>query len=530
MTATDTRPIEGLEFRDELVVAGLEVREDSETGLREVSGIAVPWDTDAEIRGWLDSFIERFERGAVQDSDDALLYWRHHEPIGRLTAARDADEGWHITAVISKTARGDEAYQLVKDGVIREFSIGFEAIDHREEVENEKRVIVRTRVKVREVSLVPFGAYGKDAPVSQVRERSHPTPKEGSADMGADTITDADLTELREIIEDIERRHAAEIAALTAREHEPRDQFRSLGDMVKRIAAGDETAQRAYDGAVSGETVIGDAWLNKLRATYEERQIVVSTFSKGTLPATGMNVDVVLEGTDTTQAGVQAAEGDNLLFGKVTFTNGTAPIKTIGGWSSQSVQAIERSSLPVVDRTFRALVRKVYRAQEVYARSILNAAVTDATATKLAEVTGTLDSQDNIVAALLNLAEHYEDNDASLDGIFVDKATFLAIYGVAATDRVMQVSGAPTDKVGTVSIKAQSGQITDLPFKILPGAAASTILAYDTEAVETLQSGGLPFRLQDDNIVNLTKDMSAYGYTSTYIPFRAGLTKLVAGA
>lgn len=521
MTTTAPERLDGVHYRDALAFASLELREDADTGKREIAGIAVPYDTDARIRDWFGEYIERFERGAVQDSDDALLYWRHSEPIGKLTASRDTDAGWEITATISTTPRGDEAYQLVKDGVIREFSIGFQPIDHREVVEDETEVVIRTKVKVREVSLVPFGAFGQDAPVSQVREASTPN-KEGVP--VNDTINRADLDEVRTSIDELDRK----VALIPTRSSEPvGDQFRSLGDMVKQIAAGDENAKRAYEGAVSGETALKDAWFNKLREKFAARQTVVNTFSRGTLPAEGMNVDVVTEDTDTTQAGVQTAEGDDLLFGKVTFKPGSTPVKTIGGWSSQSRQAIERSSLPVVDRTFRALVRRVFAAEEAYARSVLDAAYADATATALDTVTADFTTQDGIVAGVLDLAEHFENAEAQLDGIFVDKATFLAMYAVTATDRVLQINGAPTDKVGSITVETASGNVADLTFRLLPNATAGTKLAYDSEALETLASPGLPFRLQDDNIVNLTRDMSAYGYVAAYTPFRAGLVKIV---
>ena len=57
---------------------------------REISGVAVPYDRDAEIAP---NFVERIARDAVEDSDDALLFWRHSDPIGKLIGERAEPNG-----------------------------------------------------------------------------------------------------------------------------------------------------------------------------------------------------------------------------------------------------------------------------------------------------------------------------------------------------------------------------------------------------------------------------------------------------
>lgn len=484
---------------------------------REITGIAVPWDTPADIGGW---YTEIVSRGAVQDSDNARLWWRHAEPIGLITSHRDTDEGWEITARISQTPRGEEAYVLVRDGVVDQFSIGFDPVEAL--VDEEAETVTRTRIRVREVSLVPNPAY-EEAKVAQVREATTPTTEEAPT-MG-ETITSADLTEIRQSIEDLGRE-----VALVQTPTEPTQtgpQFRSIGHLVKLIAEGDETATRAYNGAVSGDTVIKDAWVGNLAQIIKKRRPLIEAFGgTGTLPAQGMGVEYGVLKSDTTQVGVQAAEGDDLLFGKVSIETKTAPVKTIGGWSSLSRQAIERASVGVLDLTFEALIEKYGQASEAYVRSIFNAAVAATGAGALAEVEADLTTQDGIVTAVLDLVEHFENVGRALDGVFVDKATFLALYSVEATKRVLQVSGQPEDKVGSLTVKTASGSVADLPFRLLPNSAGIT--AYDATALKALESPGAPTRLQDDNIVNLSKDFSVYGYLSAAVQKPAGLVKLAA--
>ena len=129
-----------------------EVREvDTET--RKFSGVAVPFDQEISVGG----ITERFERGAIDGIEDVKLFWNHQTPIGKITRGEETDEGFVIDAVISRTQQGDDAYQLLRDGVINKLSVGFQAVKNRKE----DGVIVRERVNLKEVSLVSFPAYSK---------------------------------------------------------------------------------------------------------------------------------------------------------------------------------------------------------------------------------------------------------------------------------------------------------------------------------------------------------------------------------
>src|SRR5690606_33916701 len=153
-----------------------------------------------------------------------MLFWRHDEPIGIVTEHRDDETGWFISARISETPRGDEAYALLRDGVVTEFSVGSEPVEHR--TDDETGDITRTRVIAREVSVVPFGAYGVDASVTEVRQRTdNPSPLERSTPM-TDTIAAPDLIEVRERIEELERRSAT----FTTRDESPVIDTRTAGE------------------------------------------------------------------------------------------------------------------------------------------------------------------------------------------------------------------------------------------------------------------------------------------------------------
>lgn len=63
------------------------------------------------------------ERGVIIYQHD----W--NEPVGRPIDARILDEGLWIRAQLSDTQRGKDVKQLIRDGVLRELSIGFQYVD-----------------------------------------------------------------------------------------------------------------------------------------------------------------------------------------------------------------------------------------------------------------------------------------------------------------------------------------------------------------------------------------------------------------
>ena len=77
----------------------------------------------------------------------------------------ESDEGLLIRAKISETVLGNETLNLVKDGAIKSFSVGFiPVVDEKKD-----KTIVRKKVDLKEVSLVAFPAY-ENASVTEVRE------------------------------------------------------------------------------------------------------------------------------------------------------------------------------------------------------------------------------------------------------------------------------------------------------------------------------------------------------------------------
>jgi HK97 family phage prohead protease len=152
--------------------ADLEVRGDGRT----VYGLAVPFDTPTEIREHGRAYTELFRQGAfartLNAGHDRIKLLVNHDrigrlPIGKALTLREDRSGLVGEFRVSKTGDGDEALELVRDGVLDAFSVGFTPIQ-----QNDTGTLVeRTEVKLSEVSLVAFPAY-TDAVVSGVRAAS----------------------------------------------------------------------------------------------------------------------------------------------------------------------------------------------------------------------------------------------------------------------------------------------------------------------------------------------------------------------
>jgi HK97 family phage prohead protease len=82
-----------------------------------------------------------------------LAYHDHSEPVGRMVEHRIDEKGLWIKARISKAA---EVYDLVKDGVLTAFSIGFRIVDA--EYNSAAELFVVKELELHEISVVSVPA------------------------------------------------------------------------------------------------------------------------------------------------------------------------------------------------------------------------------------------------------------------------------------------------------------------------------------------------------------------------------------
>lgn len=492
---------------------------------REFTGIGVPY---GEVIEHLFG-AETFDRGSIEGAEDARVMWQHREPIGVITSYRDTDEGFEVTGRISETERGNEAMTLLKDGVVRSLSIGFEPIEYTvEKREGQDDLLHFTKVRAREFSLVTFPAYDSAA-IKDVRsEKEHPA---------MDTLTRDDLNPITASIEDLER----QISLLGTETPATADgeQFRSMGGLLKALASGDETAMefhRAYTGATTADTVMRPAFLGDYVKLVDDRRKIVNQFTRGTLPSDGMSVDYYQLDEDNLKVGEQVNEGDNLEYGKLTLKDANAPVKTYGGWTELSRQAIERATVPALNITLRALALRYARVTNVAVATRYAQIIQSHLAEYNADETGNSTAAVQLTAgadatAWLNMivdaALIYEDRGFELTGMNVTADVFKQLNSLKDGDRrLMRVYGDGSNNVGELNLTQVSGNLGGVQVTLLPNTQGSVAAFYDPVAIETLESPNAPAQLQDDNIINLSKQFSVYGYQAILSPFEDAIVPI----
>lgn len=518
-----------------LEVATLSVSPDA--AAREVSGLALPYGEMLDRPDWMTGARwQTFAADSATVRDNAAFFYGHDHltdglPVGRITVNGQTPEGLRITARISETPKGDEVYTLMRDGVLNRFSVGFYPVtNHVENAGTPDAVLVHDSVDVFEVSAVLDPAFQSAVVDSVLSNKARPGHNE-KEDKMPDTTPEApgtpDLTERMETLAgsvDTLSRQVATLGSTGPADAAVSTGFNSYGDFLKAVAARDPKAVEflAYVGGVVGDLGghVKDAWVGDLLTMIDEGRPILNLFETASLPTEGMGVEygTVQPVSDTTAVGKQAAEGDVLPYGKIALDTDRAPVETFGGWAEMSRQEAERGPASIVDTYFRALVRRYAQATNAEVRALVTNA---ANATALA---GPFDfaTADGWIDFVCDAAFAMDDNGLQVQGLIVGRDVFKSLAKLrdgAATDapRLLDRNS------GTLDLTGLTGEMFRLPVIPAKSVAAGFVRAFHKSAITTWEAPGAPFRLQDDDITNLTHAMSVYGYLATGVTNKAAL-------
>lgn len=497
-------------MNEEMITRSFEIRNTDEEA-REVVGVAVPYNDTINIGG---GWSERFEKGSVDITADVKLFRDHAEVIGKVSEMEEREDGLWIRAKISKTNLGDETLELVKDGAIRSFSVGFiPLVDEKQD-----RTIIRKKVDLREISLVTFPAYQK-ASVVEVRQENN----QEEISMENTNDNSADIAEVRSAVADLERKF--EIISAPVDNTPAVPQFRSFGEYVKAVASGDEQAiqlHRDFTGGSTADSVSLNAFVDQTIRLVAKGRPTVSAFAAAGLPATGMNVEYVVVDTNTIDVDEQAAQGDILADGKLSLDTAIAPVKTYGGFASLSKQVIERSSVGYLDATFRALAIKYANVTNAAARATLVAGAASLNTGTVA----TNDFEGWVEAIATASADIYDDTGLTPEFILVSTDAFIEIAKVKNGDAPLLAGFNQQNNIGTINPVGLTGNFYGLPVIVDPSLATGSVYVANGQGMVNYESAGAPFRLTDDEITTLTSDFSVYGFMASTLPQPKAIAKL----
>lgn len=482
-----------------------------------VRGVGVPYGETITIWGQR----ERLEAGSIE-AEGALLFYRHAEPIGVVIEASDDATGWHPTGRFSNTRAAQDARELARDGALPGMSIGFDPLEWRMEREGDDDVIVYTRVRVREVSLVPFPAY-PSATVTEVRED---TNRKKEPAMGAEAPAQEraeDLSEIRESLDTLTRKVTV-LAETSDRAAAPTVDQRSAGQILKAIVAGDEATireyneqlERAYTGGTTADAVVKPGWVGDLTRVFDESSgVLADAFSTGTLPESGMSIEYAQLKSNTIDVAEQAAEGDDIVMGKIQIETKTAPVKTYAGGTELSRQEIERSTVGVLNTSLDALAIAAGKRKKAVLRAAFDTLVADRVAIAgnggvvVLGATLAAGTASNWEDALIDAAVKYEALGLPLEKLIVSATVFKKLRSLTvAGERVFTV--AEKNASGTLDLPGLRGDFAGIPVKLDTGATGDKAAFVNGRAIRQYDSALV--QLSDDKISNLTKQFAVYRY------------------
>ncbi len=469
-----------------ITVKGIELREDQGDGTR-IEGIAVPFGQRIGLwRGAAEEFAPDCDFG---DTTRTKLSRDHGRLIGKVTNATREADGLHITASISDTAEGRDTVQLIRDGVLDSFSVGFMPVTTDKRTEGDTSVYVRRAVKLLEVAVTGIPAY-TGAAITGQRDQEHVNQE---TDTKEETVENEQQSATESRFDQLEMQIRSLADTIGRQKPEPPHviggQYRSAGEFAKALAAGDDTAyefmREARDLISSADTNNTNEWVADQIKLIQSRRSVANLFQHAALPATGMTLEYLKLGSNTLKVAEQTAEGAALTTGKITLTSATAAVKTYGGYAQLSRQVIERSNTPALDTALRALT-----------------------------------------IAYSNAVEAADGRGAQLGTLAVSKDVFDKMAKITRSgDALMDVSGEGVDKLGSMSLTGITGRMLSVPVQMVPGAAANTAAFIDPTALQMWEAGG-PFQLQQDDTTKLLSNYSVYGYAAFATVFTGGVMPL----
>jgi uncharacterized protein len=500
----------------EIETRAFEARADLEE--RTIVGLAVPYGQSADIGGM---YQERFAPGAIASVDDVKLFYGHEEPIGKVVEGRDTEAGYEIVAKVSDTVRGNEVLTLMRDGVLNKFSVGFIP----EESEKDGSTITRTKVSLKEVSVVPFPAFA-GANITEVREEQVTVDAELNNEQERESMSENMELEVRSVMDEVAELRRVVEAGLTSSTPAPIGaEIRSQGELAKALLKGDESAKALVRAASdSGDAALVPAFVGYVDTLINNNRPTVSAFSRAALPATGLTVEYAKIDSNTLAVGAQDPEGEALSFGNLTFETVSADVVTYGGYTSFTKQYVERASINTLNEVFRGL-------SLAYANTT-NAALVAAIGA-LDYTNKTFDADGGTPSSLaegIANATAYIFANTGLRPEFILTGTdgYVKLAKVAASDGrlAMSANGDGMNTVGSVNIPGLSGQVFGLPIIVDPAIGTGVVYLANSQAVVTHESAGAPVRLTDGDITTLTDSVSVYGYMAITTPRVGAIVKL----
>ena len=310
------------------------------TPSRTISGLAVPWNVEANLSGEVGPV--KFLKDSIVEGGALPKLLEFHDDtrvIGRVTERISTDEGLLFTATLSKTRAADDALALLADGSINSVSIGaiptkFKRIDG---------VMVVSEATMIELSVVSFPAYA-DALIESVYASNQDSDN---------LIPIQTLNQETKIMS--EDNNTVEVAVATQPIYATVKKEVKLPTAVEYLSAaaqgGDKWNQfRDALRAAAPEVVLSDApgllpelIISPVYNNFIGSRPVVDAVGVRSMATTSGSVFLRPKVTTHSTIGVQANDNDALSSSTLVVSSESVTKKTFGGYATISEQLIDWS-------------------------------------------------------------------------------------------------------------------------------------------------------------------------------------------
>lgn len=304
-----------------------------------------------------EGYQETFARGAFAGTEPSrvvLESQRHQgDVVGVATAILERDDGAYASFRVAGTPAGDELLTLAREGILTDASVVFAP---RRARRLPGGVIERQSVDLRRVAILPLGAY-PSAKVLAVRSAAEEEPTVN------DTATAVDLSPVTSAIDAL----ATRVGAIETLSQVPAAQEAPL---IMRHASYGEYIRAAYnDASMELSRALADNltsenpglmqshWLSDIKKIVSlGRRAIEAMGGPEAAGEQGLKVEwPQLNTAMTGLIGVQTTEKTEVTTADVSFTAGSATLKTYAGGSDIAIQLIERSSPSYLDAYMRVM-------------------------------------------------------------------------------------------------------------------------------------------------------------------------------
>lgn len=503
----------------------IEVREfkvrfnESEAG--QFTALAVPYGEEANIGG---QYMERFAPGSIDSVEGVPIFYGHDYtglPVGKALRGEETEAGYQFTAEFTPGIQAaQEVRAAVAHGTLSTVSVGFIPL----ESEKDGQTITRKKVRIAEISVVPFAAYS-GAEIQEVRNdeivSNESTPIEQEVTLSENI--ELDVRAVQEEVAELRREVAANAAPALPVMPEYSN-IRSFGEYVKRFAEGDTAAvELARAASTSADTYAAPGFIGYISTLVANNRPSWSVWSSTALPATGMTVEYAKITANTLSVGEQDPENEALSFGNLTIDNVSANVKTYGGYTTVSKQAVLRGSVDYVGQVFEGLAISYANATNSAAKAAI--AALDFTGKVMDLDGGTAAS---VIEGLIDGVKYIKAN-AGLNAEFIlcsaDSYKYFMKIADSAGRPIVNVNNDGSNTFATASSDL-TGSIWGIP--VIVDVTLGTGLAYlaNSRAIQVLESNGSGTRLTDQDISTLTDTLSVFGFAAITAPIPAAIVKL----